>query len=193
MSMLVEVSGIDDPRNDREVYVTMLYSLDAMAKSGSGAEILPDFTFHVTDNPQYTHYFSRIRGRIVDGVILTDTVDRFRLNLGVYGNPPELDLAHARMRLELQPDGGLRGVLGGYRDWRDISSTYVSSTTEFYHGFQQPALYNSLRRNADGMRNPVTGEFDGISTAYDMEGVPAFVVHAPTAIASAGQEAGGGS
>ena len=111
----------------------------------------------------------------------------------MYGNPPELNLTDARMRLEIRPGGTLRGVLGGYRDWRDISSTYATSTTEFYHGFQQPALYNSLRRNADGMRNPITGEYDGISTAYDMEGVPAFVVHAPSAIAGVNRDAGGGN
>ena len=90
MSMLVEIGGIDNELNDREVYVTMLYSLDAMAKSGSGTEILPDFTFHVTDRPEFTHYFSRVRGRIVDGVIITEPIDQLRLNLGVYGNPPDL-------------------------------------------------------------------------------------------------------
>ena len=79
------------------------------------------------------------------------------------------------MRLVLQPDGTLKGVVGGYRDWRKISSTYSTSTTEMYHGFQQPAMYNAFKRAADGLKDPVTGECNGISTAYDIEGVPAFL------------------
>jgi hypothetical protein len=33
-----------------------------------------------------------------------------------------------------------------------------------------------MRRHADGMRNPETGRYDGVSSAYRMDLVPAFVV-----------------
>ena len=36
-------------------------------------------------------------------------------------------------------------------------------------------MYNALKRAADGMQDPVTGECNGISSAYDIEGVPAFI------------------
>ena len=146
-----------------------------MAKSGSGSEVLSDYTFRITDNPEYTHFFSRVRGKIVNGVVTTDRMKTFRLNLGVFGTPRALELADAQMRLVLQPDGTIKGVVGGYRDWRKISSTYITSTTEMYHGFQQPAMYNALKRAADGLKDPVTGECNGISSAYDMEGIPAFL------------------
>jgi hypothetical protein len=38
------------------------------------------------------------------------------------------------------------------------------------------ALYYALRRNADGMLNPMTGRYDGISTAYRIKASAAFVV-----------------
>jgi hypothetical protein len=179
MSILIEISGIDDERNDDSVYVTLAYSLDPMTKSASGMQILPDYTFRVTDDPEYAHYFTRVRGRIVNGVLTTEKMKHFWLNLGNVGTPRELKLADAQMRLVLQADGTIKGVIGGYQDWRKISSTYISSTSELYHGFQQPAMYNALKRAADGMKDPITGECNGISSAYDIEGVPAFVDSQP--------------
>ena len=175
MSILVTLSGMEDERNDDNVEVTVAYSLDPMAKSGSGSEVLPDYTFRITDNPEYTYFFSRVRARIVNGVVTSDRMKTFRLNLGVFGTPRALELTDAQMRLVLQPDGTIKGVVGGYRDWRKISSTYITSTTEMYHGFQQPAMYNALKRAADGLKDPMTGECNGISSAYDMEGIPAFL------------------
>jgi hypothetical protein len=36
-------------------------------------------------------------------------------------------------------------------------------------------MYNAVKRAADGLKDPVTGEFTGISSAYEMEGIPAFI------------------
>ena len=40
-----------------------------------------------------------------------------------------------------------------------------------------PAFYYSIKRNADANPDPVTGENRDISTAYEIEAVPAFVIH----------------
>lgn len=175
LSMLVEISGIDDEKNDDQVWVSILYSLNPMVKNAAGSAILADYTFNTTPKPELAYYNVRLPAKIVDGVVTTAPVKDFALNLGVYGSPTELKLADARLRFEIQPNGALKGVVGGYRDWRAIASTFQSSAAEFYHGFQQPGMYYSLKRNADGMKNPVTGEYDGISTAFDIEGVPAFI------------------
>jgi hypothetical protein len=97
------------------------------------------------------------------------------MNLGTYGTPARLNLFHAGMRLELAPDGNIRGVLGGYQDWHVIASRYTSSAAEQVHNFQVPGLYNALKRDADGLKDPVTGECNGISSAFDIEGIPAFI------------------
>jgi len=175
LSMLVQVSGIDNDVNDDSVDVAVLYSLDHMAKDASGKQILPDYSFRLTDNPEYTHYFTRLHGRIVNGVIITEPVKQLQFNPGL---DPELTLADARMRLQILPDGTLKGLVGGYQDWRREMKLNAMSNSESLYGFQCPAMYSALKNSADGMKNPVTGERDGISMAYDIEGVAAFVVPA---------------
>jgi hypothetical protein len=36
-------------------------------------------------------------------------------------------------------------------------------------------MYNAFKRAADGLKDPVTGECNGVSSAYDIEGIPAFI------------------
>ena len=81
------------------------------------------------------------------------------------------------MRLELTADGGFKATLGGYRDWREYvaAAFFRSSDYENTIGFDTPGMYNAVRRAADGLKDPETGEFDGISAAYEIEGVPAFI------------------
>jgi hypothetical protein len=157
-----------------------------MAKAGVGGAILPDYSFRPSTNPEYAYYARRMRGRIVDGILTTDPVDRLDLNLGVYSNPGELKMYSARLRIALQPDGTIKGVLGGYLDWRGIVNMQRTSLGESYMGYQAPGVYYAMKRNADGLKNPLTGQYDGISAAYDIEGVPAIVVE-PTREASAGE------
>jgi hypothetical protein len=180
VSILVEVSGIDNEKNDDSVEVTVFYSLDHMAKDAPGKQILPDYTFRLTDKPQYTQYFTRLHGKIVNGVIVTDPVKKLQMNLGLDG---ELTFYDGRMRLQIMPDGTLKGVAGGYEDWRRIMTMKSNSVAENQFNFECPSLYNALKRNADGMKNPVTGECDGISAAYDIEGVPAFIAPAQPKVA----------
>jgi len=189
LSMILQITGIDSEQNDDSVDITLFYSLDAMAKSASG-QVLPDYTFRVTDNPQYTHFFRRLHGRIVNGVVITDTVKELQMNLGTYGTPVQLALANASMRLELTADGNVRGVLGGYQDWRVIASRSTSSAAEQVHNFQVPGLYNALQRAADGLKDPVTGQCNGISSAFDIEGIPAYLAAAPPRAARADGYAG---
>jgi hypothetical protein len=174
LSILIEISGIDDWRNDDEVAVTILYSTDPMRRAGASKEILSDYTFRVNDSPEYSQDFARFRGRIVDGVVITEPLDKIYMH---EGPATTWGLSNARMRLQRQPDGTLKALLGGYRDWREYlaAAFFRSSDYENTIGFQSPALYNAVKRAADGLKDPVTGEFTGISAAYELEGVPAFI------------------
>ena len=175
LSILVEVSGIDDERNDKDVAVTILYSADPMRRDGSSKTVLPDFTFRVNDNPEFSQDFARFRGRIVDGVIMTDALEH---KIDLHEGPASTwSLANARMRLEFTPEGELRATLGGYRDWRQLLSTAFFQASDYENtiGFNAPGMYNAVRRAADGLKDPVTGELTGISAAYEMEGIPAFI------------------
>lgn len=177
LSILLQISGIKNPKNDDHVDILILYSKDPMAKNAAGNHVLPDYTFRVSDKPEYTYYFTHVRGRIVNGVILSDPVDTLKMNLGI---DPELTLHKAQFRLEIEPDGTLKGVLGGYQDWRRVMMSNAASQLEFDDGFAAPGLYNALKRNADGLKDPRTGECEGISVAFDVEGAPAFIPPAQT-------------
>ena len=172
LSVMVRIDGIDSFDNDDEVYVTILYSLDKMTKNADGSKILADYTYRLTDNPEYSHYAFRFPGRIEDGTIVTGRVERMQVNLGL---DAEFTLHDAGMRLEILDDGSLKGVLAGYQDWRKILMVNGSSTQEVNYGLDVAAIYNGFRRYADGLKDPVTGKCNGISSAYDIEGVPAFI------------------
>jgi hypothetical protein len=97
---------------------------------------------------------------------------RFLANLG---QDPQLTLINAQLRLQPQPDGSMKGYLGGYQRWRHMMSGFASGYSEGLFGYQTPAIYYALERNADGLRNPQTGEYDGISMAFEIDTVPAFI------------------
>jgi hypothetical protein len=192
-SILIEISGIDDERNDDEVAVTLLYSTDPMRRGGSTKAVLPDYTFRVNEAPEYSTAFARFKGRIVDGVVMTEPLDKVYLR----ESPPSrvTTFRDARMRIELNEDGSMSAVLGGYLDWRDYLAGAVSRSSdyEFVIGYEIPGLYNAIRRAADGLKDPVTGEFTGISAAYELEGVPAFIPPAQARALLAGKITGPGT
>lgn len=172
ISILLTVSGIDDEHNDDSITVSLLYSKDPIAKSATGKEILPDYTYRLTSEPEFAHFSRTLRGRIVNGVIETDPVDKLEINRN-YSLLTEI--YSARLRLEIQADGSIKGLIGGYEDWRQYLAYRGSSGIEALAGFQCPGLYNALKNAADGLKNPETGEYEGISTAYELEGRPAFL------------------
>lgn len=174
LSILVEVSGIDDPLNDDDVAVTILYSADPIRRDGTSKIVLPDFTYRVNGNPEFSQDFARFKGKIVNGVITTTPFDKIYMHEGPAST---WFMRQARMRLELKPDGTMTGLLGGYRDWREYvgMAFFMSSDYENTIGFKTPGMYNAVRRAADGIKDPYTGEFNGISAAYEMIGVPAFI------------------
>jgi hypothetical protein len=186
LSILLQITGMKDAQNDRSVDVSIFYSLDPMIKNSNGAAIGSDYTFRVAQEPEYTHYFTRLHGRVKDGVLTTDPIKAYHMYLTGYGTPHELNLAKGRMRLKFMPDGSVTGIVGGYEDWRVFASRQGA---EGYFSEQCPAVYNALRHAADGLKDPATGLCDGISAAYDIKGIPAFIAPA-TQIEAKDQEGG---
>jgi hypothetical protein len=52
---------------------------------------------------------------------------------------------------------------------------FQASDYENTIGFTAPGMYNAVRRAADGLRDPDSGTFNGLSAAYELEGIPAFI------------------
>jgi hypothetical protein len=85
-----------------------------------------------------------------------------------------------KVRVAPNSDGTAAGLVGGYRDFRDLYTQNAFAQSGGVQGVREHedhvALYYALRRHADGMFNAKTGRYDGISSAYRMKLVPVFVV-----------------
>lgn len=174
LSILVRVSGIDNDQNDDQVMVDFLYSRDGMKRVGAAKTLLPDYTYTVSDRIDDTNAFARFRGKIVNGVVVTEPIDKMSLH---YSNTSAMNVYQPRMRLEFKPDGTMKGVLGGYRDWREYIAYAFLQKGQYENtiGYDSAGMYHAIRKASDGMQDPVTGEYLGISTAWDLEGISAFI------------------
>ena len=84
---------------------------------------------------------------------------------------------------QLQPDGGLKGLLGGYWDIEQVYETYARQATRsgaFFVGFRCPALYAGLVSSADRYPDPESGACTAVSTTFRIAAIPAFVVEPPS-------------
>ncbi|GAB3101039.1 hypothetical protein GCM10027217_20900 [Pseudomaricurvus hydrocarbonicus] len=173
VTLLVNISGIDDDKNDDDVLVSVLFSKDLMVKTADGADIQPDYTFRLSDNPEFTQFAAQFQGRIDNGVVTTEPVAEMTWQ---EGGQNAFKLRNAQMRIELLPNRRMKAVVGGYLDWRlRMTNWGRNRILEPTMRFQCPSLYNAYRRAADGYWDPQIGEFRGISAAYEIEGVTAFI------------------
>ncbi len=178
-TMVVRISGNQDPRDDAGAMVEIGYSPDPIVKDAAGKPA-DDYSFRIARSSQYT----RLKATIRNGVVETGQVAELRVPAFAWyeSNRGEALFRKGRMRLVLEADGSLSGLLGGYRDWRDVyakdtfnvPSGGQSRETTYYQN--QIGFYYALKRNADGIPDPKTGQNTAISAAYRFLGRPAFVV-----------------
>lgn len=170
---LIEIAGITDSKNSDNVTVTISRGVDHVSRDASGA-VRSDMSFKVDPDPRSHNV---LHGSIKNGILTTEPS-----NIRIVADPfliPEFSWKKAQLKLELKPDGSLNGILGGYHDWYALYWSYAESgwVEEHSASVDMPALYYSLKRNADADPDPTTGENKSISTAYEVEAVPAFVIH----------------
>ena len=170
---LIEVSGITDPMNSDNVTVTISRAIDHVSRD-SANNIRADMSFKVDPDPRSHNV---LHGHIKDGVLITDPAD-----IRIVADPfliPEFHWKQAQLKLKMGADGSMKGIIGGYHDWYALYWSYAESgwVEEHSASVDMPALYYSLKRNADAYPDPKTGENTAISTAYEVEAVPAFVIH----------------
>jgi hypothetical protein len=178
-TMVIRISGNQDPMNDPAAKLEIGYSPDRVVKDAMG-NVTADYSFRLAKSAQYTAVPAKIR----NGVVETAQIEELRIpNFAWYEtNRGEALFRKGRVRLVIGTDGNLSGLLGGYRDYRDVyardtfnvPSGGQSRETTYYQN--QIGYYYALKRNADGLPDPRTGELTGISVAYRLVARPAFVV-----------------
>jgi hypothetical protein len=189
--ILITLGGVDDLENDSAVDVVIAASADPMMLSPS-REALEFATYARDPDPQFR---GRTRGRIVDGVLVTEPVD-VQFHSVVNGMYLVRPLRSARIRATISADGVLAGYLSGYtpvedmydfqfgyRNGRDAEGNLADERRRLGSangaarvlGHTCQGVWQALHRLADGHPND-DGEFTSISTQYRFEARPAFVV-----------------
>jgi hypothetical protein len=164
----------DDPMNDRSVSVGFYPSRDKLVKDGNG-DIARDYTFRIRPDAKLEAIF---QARTVNGVI-ESTAPTQEVWLRDPSYTRELQLLQARVRLVMQPDGSLKGLIGGYRPWKPVYDGWVNGrgpVIEALTWVKLPDVYYALRREADYSPPGAKGEKTHISFAMRVDAVPAFVV-----------------
>ena len=176
-TMVVRVSGNGDPKNDPNAIVEIGYSPDKIIKDARGG-IATDYSYRILQSGQYT----RLKARIVNGVVETEQVEHLHTPriAWFYDQTGDTNFARGKIRFKIAADGSAAGLIGGYRNWRDLYTENTFAQDGGQQGVREHedhvALYYALRRNADGMVNAATGKYDGISTVYRIKMSTAYVV-----------------
>ncbi len=176
-TIVVRISGTKDPMNDDDAVVEIGYSPDRIIKDARNA-VAADYSYRLPRSTQYTRFKAKVRGGVVD----TEQVAELHMPriAWLYDHSGDAAFRKAKLRLTMKPDGTMTGLVAGYRDWRDVYNQNTFGQSGGEQGVREHedavALYYALRRNADGMRDAKTGRFMGISTAYRISAMPAFVV-----------------
>ena len=175
-TILIELSQLDDPRNDPDVTVG-IYSSDDPVMLDSAGNIMRQASFHVADNRRY---HARLEGRLVDGVLTAGPIEELRLEYNGQYLESEYQFRQAQVRIEMKEDGTIEGLIGGYWDVEGFYDAHARQATRagaFTVGYTCPGIYGALYAAADAYPDPETGQCTAISGAFRLQGTPAFVIH----------------
>jgi len=177
-TMVIRVSGNQDPMNDSDAVVEIGYSPDKIVKDARGG-IATDYSYRILKAAQYT----KLKATIKNGVVETEQVEHLHTPriAWFYDQTGDANFRKGKIRLRLAADGlSGSGLIGGYRDWRELYTENTFAQDGGQQGIREHedhvSLYYALRRNADGMYNEKTGKYDGISSVYRIKFASAYVV-----------------
>lgn len=184
-TQVILLKGVDSLQNDPDVEVIYANTPDRPVIDNQG-KWLSGASFTVSDTlPRHRNV---LHGRIVDGVLTTDPTDVklvFTWGQGgsrdLRGQRAKFDYRHARLKLTFQPDGSVKGFLGGYRPIFDsiISGALGGAGTALVAGKDCASELKTLQAMADGVKDPKTGKCTAISSAQQISAIPAFVTDLP--------------
>jgi len=177
-TMVIRVSGNQDPMNDSDATVEIGYSPDKIVKDARGG-ISIDYSYRILKAAQYT----KLKATIKNGVVETEQVDHLHTPriAWFYDQTGDTNFTKGKIKLNIATDGlSGTGLIGGYRNWRELYTENTFAQDGGQQGIREHedhvSLYYALRRNADGMYNEKTGKNDGISSVYRVKFNSAYVV-----------------
>jgi len=178
--MMIELSGVDSLVNDPEVEVRSYRGLDPLLTSATGESFIsggtqrPDMRFGKS-------FISHWKGKIVDGVLITDASD-YRFPSGQAFDTNDFHyIRGAQYHLKLT-ENGAEGLIAGYIDvewFNHHLNTSWSTHHQSYGQLSAPSLYRALNRLADGFPDPKSGQMRGISGALNVKYTQVYINHPP--------------
>ena len=174
--ILIELTGVDDRRNDDDVTVSFYRSIDQYAFDGNGKP-LPYTSYRVEMGMDgKPAYGDTLKGKLKDGVL---TTERGTVRLPFYGNYAFMSptIKDFGLVMQMAADGRtMTGQITGYFDSRDYVRYANGLIGHSTIGDSCPAYHEMGPKLADGYPDPVTGECTAFSSAFDITGYAAFVV-----------------
>jgi hypothetical protein len=167
---LISISG-SDLSKDGDVTVIFDRSLNIGMRNVHGGAL--SGASYTTDPDPRSH--TGFKGRLRNHVVTVDPGNFF-----MQGEEPfyaVMRFTQTHLRLNLNDNGSLSGFIGGYQPWLDIFDCFHGEDPA---ALDLPGVYYAMKRLADGVPDPATGQNTAISTAYFLEAVPAFVVNGGT-------------
>lgn len=175
-TILVVVSGNEDPMNDANATLSFFESKDRVIKDANG-QVARDASFAIDPGVRNQ---STLKVRIRNGVVETASPQEIRLRDEAWNRrmTDQIQLAQGQLQFTMGEDGGLEGYVGGYREWKMLYKRQAVNgrDTEMLQGIDLPSFYYALERHADADPDPQTGRNRRISVAYRLRAVPAFVL-----------------
>ncbi|MBW8785594.1 MAG: hypothetical protein JF593_13315 [Novosphingobium sp.] len=184
-TQVILLRGIDSLVNDPDVEVIYANTADRPDLDSKG-NFLRGQSFTVAEKG--ARHRNVLHGRIVNGVLTTDSANIFLAQTwgqggarDIRGNRSQYRFFKGRLRLEFQPDGTLRGLVGGYEPIFDVitSTSLGGPGSALVAGIDCAAELTTLKSLADGLKDPKTGKCTGVSSAMRISAVPAFVNDLP--------------
>jgi hypothetical protein len=187
---LIEVTGVDDPRNDDDVQVSFYRAVDQYTLDGSG-QFTPFASYRIDNAGGKVRYGSTVKGKIKNGVLTTQPGN---VNLPFYGNYTYMNqlIKDMRMVLEIDPDGTkAKGMIAGYYGVEQLMF-YIGGLGPIHStGIADcPSIYAAAWELADGYPDPKTGRCSDLSSAFNFSAVAAFIIHQDRQQQSAGSDGG---
>lgn len=175
--IVIELTGVEDLKNDDDVTVTTYRGSDGLLQDATGEGFIPGGTQRV-DLRWGKEYVTKLQGKIVDGVLTTAPVDRIMLPWGVTFNTSGYHVFRGfQLKLKLKPEGA-EGLMAGYVDVKNFTHHLNTSWSTHHHSYGQlssPSQYKAMNRLADGYPDPKTGKNTAISAAVTVKFTQVFV------------------
>lgn len=181
---MFEISEVDDLVNDPDVIVTTYRGLDPLLSDATGEGFIPGGTQRV-DARFGKIYQARLKGKIVDGVLITEPGDGLIPNSIAFDTSSHHIYRGMQFHLKLTPERA-SGVIGGYADvysWMLQFKTSWGTHHAAYGQVASQALQRAMYRLADGYPDE-KGQNTALSAALDGDYIQVYIEHPPQAVAA---------